>query len=71
MTSNITPHIHAECQDQQAVYLIETGERLSGEMPPNKENLIQAWMLIHKEDLYTDWGSAAKGEEPFRIDPLR
>ncbi len=65
------PHIHAECQNQQAVYLIETGERISGNMPPNKEKLIQAWMLIHKEDLLTDWDLAVKGEEPFRIDPLR
>ena len=65
------PHIHAECQNQQAVYLIDTGERISGSMPPNKEKLIQAWMLIHKEDLLTDWGLAVKGEEPFRIDPLR
>ena len=40
-------------------------------MPPNKEKLIQAWMLIHKEDLLTDWGLAVKGEELFRIDPLR
>ncbi|MDP1995982.1 MAG: DUF4160 domain-containing protein [Gallionella sp.] len=39
------PHIHAECQGQQAVYLIETGERISGNMPPNKEKLIQAWMV--------------------------
>lgn len=56
---------------KQAVYLIETGERLSGSMPPNKDKLIQAWMLIHKEDLITDWELSVKGEEPFRIDPLR
>ena len=29
-------------QGGQAVYLIETGERISGNMPPNKEKLIQA-----------------------------
>ena len=65
------PHIHAECQGQQAAYLIETGERITGNMPPNKEKLIQAWMLIHKEDLLINWSLAVKGEEPFRIDPLR
>lgn len=32
------PHIHAECQGQQAVYLIETGERISGNMPPTRKN---------------------------------
>lgn len=64
------PHIHAEHQNQQAVYLIETGERISGNMPPNKEKLIQAWMLIHKEELFTDWGLAVKGEDPFRIMPM-
>jgi hypothetical protein len=40
------PHIHAECQNEQASYLIETGERITGKMPPNKEKLIQAWMLM-------------------------
>ena len=65
------PHIHAECQGQQAVYLIETGERVSGIMPPNKERLIQAWIEIHREELDADWALAVKGEEPFRIEPLR
>lgn len=32
------PHIHSECQGQQAVYLIETGERISGNMPPTRKN---------------------------------
>ena len=40
-------------------------------MPPNKEKLIQAWMVIHKDELFADWALAVKGKEPFRIEPLR
>ncbi|MFY9260970.1 MAG: DUF4160 domain-containing protein [Gallionella sp.] len=65
------PHIHAEHQGDKAVYLLETGERIAGTMPINKERLIQAWLLIHKEDLLIDWELALNGEVPFRIDPLR
>ena len=32
------PHIHAECQNMQAVYLIETGERITGNMHLTKKN---------------------------------
>jgi len=47
------------------------GELISGNMPPSKEKLIQAWMVIHKDELFADWALAVKGEEPFRIEPLR
>ena len=36
------PHIHAKYQEQEAVYSVEDGTRLEGDIPQNKEKLVQA-----------------------------
>jgi hypothetical protein len=66
-----TPHIHVKYQDDEAVVSIPDGEVLEGRMPPNKLRLVQAWVEIHKDDLMADWDLAVRGQQPFRIDPLR
>ena len=65
------PHIHVQYQEQEAVIAIPDGELLEGELKSNKLKLVQAWIEIHKEDLMADWNLAVKGENPFKIDPLR
>jgi len=65
------PHIHVQYQEQDAVIAIPDGELLEGELKSNKLKLVQAWIEIHKEDLMADWNLAVKGENPFKIDPLR
>ena len=62
-----TPHIHAEYQGQVAVYAIENGELLSGNLPPKKHKLVAAWIEIHQEDLKADWELAVNGKKPFPI----
>jgi len=32
---------------------------------------VQAWVELHRDDLFADWKLAANGEEPFRIAPLQ
>jgi hypothetical protein len=65
------PHIHVQYGDQAAVYDIDEGQRLSGELPRAKERLVLAWIELHREELAADWQLALKGEAPFRIEPLR
>jgi len=55
------PHIHAEYQGAVAVYAVETGAVLAGELPPNKHKLVVAWVEIHKEDLMANWSLAVQG----------
>lgn len=62
-----TPHIHAEYQDQVAVYSIVDGTVLSGELPAKKHKLVVAWIEIHQEDLLADWKLASAGKNPFPI----
>ncbi len=46
-------------------------EILEGSIPSNKLKLVQAWMEIHRDELMADWDLAAKGEQPYKVDPLR
>lgn len=65
------PHIHAKFQSYDASFSIIDGELLSGEIPKNKQRLVQAWIEIHRESLMADWELAVNGEPPFKIDPLK
>jgi len=44
---------------------------LAGSFPSRQLKMVQAWIEIHKDELYADWDLAVSGEEPFRIEPLR
>jgi len=65
------PHLHAEYAGKRAVFSIQTGEGLAGELPPGKARLVQAWIEIHREELEADWALATNGEEVFKIEPLK
>lgn len=64
------PHIHAEYQEYEVVLTFD-GEVLDGHFPNNKMKLLQAWVEIHKEDLEANWKLLSRGQEFFKIDPLR
>lgn len=65
-----SPHIHAEYSGDEIVVDLN-GEVLEGSIPANRLKLLLAWMEIHKEDLEANWTLLSKGEQFFRIDPLR
>jgi hypothetical protein len=65
------PHIHAEYQDDEAVFSILDGEVISGSLPRKQTRLVQAWIELYQESLMIDWKLAVSGQEPFRIEPLR
>jgi len=61
------PHNHAEYQGQVAVYSIQDGTVLAGELSPKKNKLVVAWVEIHHDDLLADWQLAVNGKKPFPI----
>jgi len=65
------PHIHVQYNEFEAIYAIESGELLAGELPRKQARLVEAWIEIRKEDLLADWQLAVNGEAPFKIDPLK
>ena len=56
------PHIHAKYQGQDASFSILDGELLSGEIPPAKTKLVQAWIEIRREDLLANWELENRGQ---------
>ena len=64
------PHIHVEVAGDEAVFDLD-GNQLEGNIPLNKAKLLQAWIVIHREDLEANWKLLTGGEQFFRIDPLK
>ena len=64
------PHIHAEYSGDEVVVPLD-GTVLEGEIPKNRMKLLEAWMVIHREDLEANWKLLTNGEQFFRIDPLK
>ncbi len=64
------PHIHTYYQNYRATFHIDSAELADGSMPTKQQRLIQAWIEIHKEDLFANWHLCQNGENPFKIDPL-
>lgn len=49
------PHIHVKYQDEEAVISISDGVLLEGSLKTNKMKLVQAWIEIHKDELFANW----------------
>ena len=65
------PHIHVKYQDFEAVFSIPDGELISGALPKKKIRLVQAWIIMHEEDLMANWELATNEMNIFKIEPLR
>jgi GH15 family glucan-1,4-alpha-glucosidase len=65
------PHIHALYQNKKALFDIKTGEKTDGNLPKDKEKLVSAWIILHKDELLADWELAQNGELPYNIEPLK
>ena len=64
-------HIHVRYAGQKASVAIDDGRVLAGSIPPRQLKMVQAWIEIHKEELFADWELALAGEQPYPIAPLQ
>jgi hypothetical protein len=64
------PHIHAEYQGEVAVFSIQDGSILDGSLPTSKRKLVEAWIEIHRDELFANWQLAVTGETVFKIKGL-
>ena len=64
------PHIHAYYQDYEASVGID-GELLAGSMPVKQLKLIQAWLVLHEDELYAAWNKAVQNVPFGKIEPLK
>jgi len=65
------PHIHVIYQNDEAIVEIESGKIMKGKLSARHLRFVQAWVEIHKDELFANWTLCQGGEEPFKIEPLR
>lgn len=64
------PHIHVYCGEHEASVGID-GELLAGSLPVKKLTILQAWLILHEDELYIAWNHAVQNKPFNKIDPLR
>jgi hypothetical protein len=64
------PHIHVKYNEYEAAIAID-GELLEGSLPERQLRLVQAWMVIHEDELYRDWNKVVQRQSADKIDPLK
>ncbi len=60
------PHIHAIYNDDVAAIDFMTGKVLEGHLPTKAMNMVQEWIVIHRNELKTIWET----QEFKNLDPL-
>lgn len=53
-TNHNKPHIHAKYNEYEMSFMIDN-DKQEGNMPHKQKKLIEAWIEIHKEELYAAW----------------
>ncbi len=64
------PHIHVYYNDYHASVGLD-GELLAGDLPVKQLKLVQAWIVLHEEELREAWSLAIKNVPFGKIAPLR
>ena len=68
-TKHNLPHVHIRYNEYKAVYDFEAN-MLSGKLPLKQRKLIEAWIIIRKEELITLWNLMKDEGRFFKIRPL-
>ena len=64
------PHIHVTYGEHMATFGID-GELLAGEIPTKQFKLVQAWLVLHEDELYAAWNNAVQGQVFEKLPPLQ
>ena len=64
------PHFHAIYAEYKATFTLD-GELLEGTFPRKQQKLIQAWVVLHEDELRANWNLAISGEALYKIEPLK
>ena len=44
---------------------------IEGHLNRSKQKLVEAWIEIHKEEIKANWTLLSRGEQAFKIEPLK
>ena len=63
-------HFHAEYGEYEAVFSIENGEMINGELPKTAKKLIKKWYGLQKENILKAWEKIQNDEVFEKVPPL-
>ncbi|MBI5865844.1 MAG: DUF4160 domain-containing protein [Planctomycetes bacterium] len=67
-TQHKAPHFHARFnEEEEAVYAIESGEVLAGQLKRSRNQAVLEWRSTRVEQLLEAWQMAQRGEQPIKI----
>lgn len=52
---HLPPHFHAEYNGEEAMFSIETGNIIVGDLPRKPIRLVKAWVELHREELMENY----------------
>ncbi|WP_296558582.1 DUF4160 domain-containing protein [uncultured Acetobacterium sp.] len=64
------PHFHVYYNEFEASVGID-GDLLAGNLPVKQLKLVQAWAVIHEDELYDTWNKAIRNIPFEKIEPLK
>jgi len=64
------PHIHIQYAEYNAVMDFD-GNITDGNLPVKQRKLVEAWIILHREELAANWQLAKEKQVLFKIDPLK
>ena len=64
------PHIHIRYNEYKEVMDFD-GNILGGKVPYKQNQLVKAWILIHREELESLWRLLQDENDYFKIEPLK
>ena len=69
---HLPPHFHAVYNESEAMFSIETGEIFKGDFPKKQMRLVQAWVELHRDELFLNYQRLSVNKEPnfIKIMPL-
>jgi hypothetical protein len=65
------PHLHAYYQNSTGIYRIDQIDMIAGTLSRREQRLVEAWIVLHQNELLENWERLQSGELPFKIAPLK
>ena len=64
------PHFHAKYAEYESVYDFD-GNLIEGDLPRKQSKLVEAWCLLHTDELSAAWTAWNENGEIIKIEGLR
>lgn len=63
------PHFYVNYESYSARFNFD-GNLIEGNLPTRQRKLVEAWVLLHKDELVANWELSKNNEHLFHISPL-